>query len=163
MKHKFFLIPLTLMSFLVLAPNIAWARSSGGDYIRCESIKNRPSYCSIPGNSRVYLQKQLSQASCVLGRSWGYSRGGVWVKNGCRGLFAVSGNRANSNRHYGYRPSFDGKRPVTEYPRWAGNHDRYFAKPQGGRPSYGPQYYPGRPGYYRPCHYRSDGRCYISR
>ncbi|HHA2571419.1 TPA: DUF3011 domain-containing protein, partial [Stenotrophomonas maltophilia] len=38
---------------------------------------------------RPVLQQQLSGSVCQEGRSWGYSRGQVWVSNGCRARFGT--------------------------------------------------------------------------
>ena len=59
---------------------------SGGIHaVRCESIRNRSKECRLDGRAR--LVRQLSGAACVEGRSWGQSRDGVWVNDGCRAEF----------------------------------------------------------------------------
>jgi hypothetical protein len=57
---------------------------------RCESQDGRTRECAS-GGGNVRLVRQLSDAPCVQGRTWGYGRGGVWVSQGCRAEFASSG------------------------------------------------------------------------
>ena len=48
----------------------------------------------MPGNWRgVQMVRQTSKSACVEGRSWGYDRGGVWVNDGCAGVFAAGNGR----------------------------------------------------------------------
>ena len=56
------------------------------DIVRCESNDGRTRECPIDGG-RVLLERQLSRASCIEGRSWGYGRNGIWVSDGCRAEF----------------------------------------------------------------------------
>ena len=62
-----------------------------GDVFRCESKDNRTRECSTGGRGGARLVRQLSDAPCVQGRSWGTTRSGVWVSNGCRGEFVITG------------------------------------------------------------------------
>ena len=57
----------------------------GGGIVRCESIKNRSNECRLEGRAR--LIRQLSGSPCVEGETWGQSRYGVWVTQGCRAEF----------------------------------------------------------------------------
>ena len=70
-----------------------------GDVFRCESRDNRTRECSTGGRGGVRLVRQLSDAPCVQGRSWGNTRNGVWVSNGCRAEFVITG---------GYGPGIGG-------------------------------------------------------
>lgn len=72
-----------------------------GDIVRCESDDGRTRECRIDGG-RVLLERQLSRASCIEGRSWGYGRGSVWVSQGCRGEFAVRRGGGWDRPDYGY-------------------------------------------------------------
>ena len=58
------------------------------DSFRCESRDRRTVRCSTNGRN-AYIQRQLSDMPCVRGQSWGTDRYGVWVSNGCRGLFRI--------------------------------------------------------------------------
>lgn len=82
----------------------AAAQYYGGDgyqnnIIRCESNDGRTRECPT-GGGRVLLERQISRASCIEGRSWGYGRGSVWVSQGCRADFRVSG--ADDDRYDRY-------------------------------------------------------------
>lgn len=73
----------------------AAAQYYGGDgyrdeVTRCESNDGRTRECPT-GGGRVMLARQISRASCIEGRSWGWGRGSVWVSQGCRADFRVSG------------------------------------------------------------------------
>jgi hypothetical protein len=61
---------------------------------RCESRDRRTTRCPTRGY-RVQLIRQFSDMACVRGRTWGQDGYGVWVTNGCRGLFAFD-NRGHS-------------------------------------------------------------------
>lgn len=73
----------------------------GSDLIRCESTDNRSRSCNFTGNSRgeIRLLRQLSGKPCVENQSWGRSRNGVWVTQGCRAEFVIGrGNRGGNSR-----------------------------------------------------------------
>jgi len=57
--------------------------------IRCESSDGRTQQCAADTRGGVRLIRQLSRGPCIEGRSWGWSRGGIWVTQGCRGEFAT--------------------------------------------------------------------------
>jgi hypothetical protein len=58
--------------------------------ISCESLDGGRKQCPVDTTRGVGLIQQLSDADCVLNRSWGYDRNGIWVTNGCRAEFAVA-------------------------------------------------------------------------
>ncbi len=60
----------------------------GSDEVVCESRDGRYRECQTGFRGPVQLVEQLSSSSCVEGRSWGRTRGGVWVDRGCRGRFS---------------------------------------------------------------------------
>lgn len=62
--------------------------SGGGDSIVCESRDGRYNECHTGFRGPVELVEQYSSSQCVEGRSWGRTRGGVWVDRGCRARFA---------------------------------------------------------------------------
>ena len=62
----------------------------GGEIVRCESEEGRPRECPT-GGGRIVLERQISRAPCIEGRSWGDGRSGVWVAQGCRADFRVIG------------------------------------------------------------------------
>jgi hypothetical protein len=66
----------------------AYGSGYGQQAIRCESVDGRERHC--PATLRgASLQRQLSRTPCVQGRNWRWDRGGIWVKDGCRGEFAA--------------------------------------------------------------------------
>lgn len=60
-----------------------------GHVVRCESSNHRHRRCNIAVHQSVTLTRQLSDASCIRGRTWGWDRNGIWVDRGCRAEFAV--------------------------------------------------------------------------
>ncbi len=58
-----------------------------GDTVRCESIDGRHRYCRATTHNGVRMVRQLSNADCIRGRTWGYDRRGIWVDQGCRADF----------------------------------------------------------------------------
>jgi hypothetical protein len=64
--------------------------NSTSQYILCESNNNDRKYCRVDGRGGVRLSRQLSDARCTQGSTWGYDNGGVWVDNGCRAEFEVN-------------------------------------------------------------------------
>ena len=75
----------TLMTSLVitfLALNV-----TAQDTVSCES-QGRYRECELEGFGNIVLQRQLSNAVCVEGQSWGVRNGRVWVDRGCRAVFA---------------------------------------------------------------------------
>jgi hypothetical protein len=61
--------------------------------VRCESRDYRERLCRTETQGGVRLARQLGDAACREGRSWGTTRGGIWVSNGCRGDFEVGRGR----------------------------------------------------------------------
>ncbi len=59
--------------------------------VRCESVNGRTQRCNLDTRGGVRLANQLSGSGCYQGRTWGWDRDGIWVSNGCRADFAVSG------------------------------------------------------------------------
>jgi len=57
--------------------------------VACESRGYQQSFCSVPPSiARAWLVDQRSQAACIQGQTWGFQRNGIWVDQGCGGLFA---------------------------------------------------------------------------
>jgi len=59
--------------------------------VRCESTDGQNRFCQVDvGNGgRVYLERQDSRSPCIDGQTWGWNRAGVWVTQGCRGVFTI--------------------------------------------------------------------------
>lgn len=58
--------------------------------VTCESLDGGHKPCPVDTSRGVGLLKQISDADCVLNKTWGYNREGIWVTNGCRADFAVA-------------------------------------------------------------------------
>jgi hypothetical protein len=69
-------------------PGPGWNRRIS---LQCDSNKKKYQMCQVDvgRHGRVRLGRQLSDANCVEGYSWGWNRAGVWVAHGCRGQFLV--------------------------------------------------------------------------
>jgi len=63
-----------------------------GDTVKCESSKDRRTTCPVGANTNVELVRQLSEADCRRGSTWGTNSDSIWVDNGCRGEFRVRSN-----------------------------------------------------------------------
>lgn len=61
--------------------------------VRCESRDYRQRLCRTDTYGGVRLVRQLGDAACREGRSWGAAQGGIWVSNGCRAEFEVGRGR----------------------------------------------------------------------
>ena len=62
--------------------------SRGRDWVRCESRDYRENTCATGGRS-ARLARQISRAACIEGETWGYTRRGIWVDQGCAADFEV--------------------------------------------------------------------------
>lgn len=74
-----------------------YGNNYGNDLVRCESRDNRSQSCAISagGNGSVRLLRQLSGKPCIENQTWGRTRTGVWVTQGCRAEFVTG--RGNNN------------------------------------------------------------------
>lgn len=70
---------------------------SGTREVVCESRSNRETRCEVDTRGGVALVRQLSNAPCTRGRSWGYDRRAIWVNDGCRARFEVGGGSGWGN------------------------------------------------------------------
>ena len=116
-------LALALALAAVAAPSLGQARDRYyDDYrhdvreVRCASIDHRTRVCPVDTRGGVRIVRQESHADCVLGRTWGYDRRGIWVANGCRARFAVG------ERGYAGRPGYD--RPGYGYDGYRGRPPR---------------------------------------
>lgn len=59
--------------------------------ISCASSNYEYNFCGVDlgGGGRAYLERQTSGSPCVEGRTWGFNRAGVWVVQGCAGVFII--------------------------------------------------------------------------
>jgi hypothetical protein len=75
-------------------------RHDRNEMIVCRS-NGRFTRCAVGTRFGVQLSRQLSGASCVEGRSWGYDRDGIWVDRGCAAEFFVGDERHGWHRDEG--------------------------------------------------------------
>lgn len=59
--------------------------------VTCESREGGYRECYSGFRGPPALVRQLSDSSCVEGRSWGHRPGSIWVSKGCRGVFEERG------------------------------------------------------------------------
>jgi hypothetical protein len=83
-----------LLTMLAMLPGdrVAEAkRRPSGGRIECSSLADRYEYCKTFAIGRVRLERQLSKTPCRQYQTWGSDGdgSGVWVRNGCRGVFVV--------------------------------------------------------------------------
>lgn len=68
--------------------NDPWRRDKR---VKCESPGHKERYCRIDTRRGVELYRQLSEARCRYGSTWGYDKKGIWVDRGCRAEFVIRG------------------------------------------------------------------------
>jgi len=62
----------------------------GGDIVNCASRDFQHNFCAT--DARILsasIVRQISRASCVLGRNWGWRGNGIWVSEGCEADFRI--------------------------------------------------------------------------
>ncbi|WP_395684325.1 DUF3011 domain-containing protein [Dokdonella sp.] len=74
--------------------NNDWQPGPGWDRdidVRCASEGYQYNMCQVDTGrgSDVRLVSQISKTRCVEGSSWGWNRAGIWVDQGCEGVFRV--------------------------------------------------------------------------
>jgi hypothetical protein len=97
------MIGMTIMAAAAAMPAAAGPQYYGasGGTIRCESNDGGSRECAT-GGGRVVMARQISNSACIEGRSWGYSRNGIWVSQGCRADFRlVADDRYQSGEYSG--------------------------------------------------------------
>ena len=62
-------------------------RRAGIQAVTCSSDDMNRHYCPADTHGGVRLYKQLSDARCQEGSTWGYDDHGIWVDRGCRADF----------------------------------------------------------------------------
>lgn len=93
---------LLLLLALPTSDHVAEARRGpSGVRIECSSLSDRYEYCRTNAIGRVRLERQLSKTPCREYQTWGSDGdgSGVWVRNGCRGVFVVE--RGGGGHHGG--------------------------------------------------------------
>ncbi|HVS31658.1 MAG TPA: DUF3011 domain-containing protein [Thermoanaerobaculia bacterium] len=57
--------------------------------ITCQSLDGKMNECEVEGIRGAGLVRAIGDDVCVLNRTWGFGRGGIWVTDGCRAEFAI--------------------------------------------------------------------------
>lgn len=57
--------------------------------VNCESIGGRQQYCEVETRYGVRLVEEFSRGNCREGDTWGFDRGRIWVRGGCRAAFEL--------------------------------------------------------------------------
>lgn len=71
--------------------------------VKCESRNYQQQFCPADTYGGVELYQQLSKSTC--NGNWGYDERGIWVSNGCRGKFKLTGGYdIYNNNPYGHNP-----------------------------------------------------------
>lgn len=78
-----------------------------GQIIRCGASRGQEAFCPADTRNGVTLVRQLSRAGCWEGTTWGTSRRGIWVANGCRADFAVAERYVTRRQVYTQRRGSD--------------------------------------------------------
>ncbi|MEO8380158.1 MAG: DUF3011 domain-containing protein [Acidobacteriota bacterium] len=63
--------------------------SASRSTVTCESQNNAMNHCAADTFYGVTLARQISDSTCVRGRTWGYDAKGIWVTSGCRADFVL--------------------------------------------------------------------------
>ena len=66
--------------------------ANAGERVVCSSASNARTRCRAEIRRGVRLVRQLSEARCVEGQTWGTENGYIWVDRGCRAEFSVGGS-----------------------------------------------------------------------
>lgn len=76
--------------------------------IVCESIDDSRNRCEVDLRGYdVQIVRQLSDSDCTQGRNWGQDERGIWVDDGCRAEFALTGRGRDRDDRRGDRHSDD--------------------------------------------------------
>jgi len=81
---------LGLSAFILsLHPDSAF---SAGYTVQCKSLDHKKNICNIDTRTQLKaaLLKQTSKSQCQRNNSWGETPMGIWVDNGCAGVFSLS-------------------------------------------------------------------------
>lgn len=93
--------------------NNGWGNGSGGPgfagEITCRSREGRQQECFANTNNRVQMLQQYSNAACIEGSTWRYSRNSIIVRNGCQARFGYGFGNSNDQGNWGGNSGFAGQ------------------------------------------------------
>jgi Protein of unknown function (DUF3011) len=61
----------------------------GAGHLVCESREYEYNLCQTGRIRNAQIVRQISQAPCIQGQTWGISRDGIWVDRGCEAEFRI--------------------------------------------------------------------------
>jgi hypothetical protein len=61
-----------------------------GALVTCESKPGERTHCPANTSKGVALARSRGESACLLGKTWGFDDTGVWVSDGCSGVFIVA-------------------------------------------------------------------------
>jgi hypothetical protein len=93
-RHEFWSLLAVFSCLAVYSPAFA------DQTVRCESENFTYKRCPVETGGEVRLVRQLSDAACRRGDTWGYDRRGIWVDEGCAGEFQVGRRYDDYDRRY---------------------------------------------------------------
>jgi hypothetical protein len=59
--------------------------------VTCSSAAGERRHCAANTSAGILMARSIGGGSCLLGKTWGYDDGGVWVLDGCSAEFIVAG------------------------------------------------------------------------
>ena len=77
---------------------LGWAGYFGLSRVTVESKSGRRSEVRVSTAGHVRLVKQLSDAACTQGKSWGFTDRIIWVDHGCRAIFEYGEDRVRTQQ-----------------------------------------------------------------
>jgi len=107
--------------FMVNGSGSGWESGNYGQRVKCESQNGSYKICNVATYGYVRLVQQISQSTCVAGRTWGYQANQIWVANGCRAEFEVGFGDSN----------WEGDSRVMNCGSTDGRYTRCFARNEG--------------------------------
>ena len=78
--------------------SVNWNGWDSGYSVYCASDDGGRHFCPTSTNNGVRLARQRSQSECIFGRTWGYTRRGIWVDQGCRADFDLGTYSAGASQ-----------------------------------------------------------------
>jgi len=77
--------------------NVSFGGWDNGYDIYCASDDGGRRFCPARTDMGVRLARQRSGSECIFGRTWGYTRRGIWVDQGCRADFDLGAVGSNGS------------------------------------------------------------------
>jgi hypothetical protein len=74
----------------VQSPGQTTPTQGQGALLSCSSKIGERVHCPANTSKGVALARSRGDAACLLGKTWGFDDAGVWVSDGCSGLFVVA-------------------------------------------------------------------------